>query len=251
VIAERDTRGGTRCTTLRSSPPLSLRPTPDGLQVVGSAAGPIGGDDVSLDLTVVDGGELTIRTVAAQVALPGPRPVASRAAVTVTIGERASLRWLPEPLVLADGCDHRTTVTMFLAPTASVVWRDEIVLGRHCEPSGSLLQRLRVDRDGQPLFRNDLALGPGWPGSEGPAGTGGARVAGTLLIVGEAAVSVQVGPLAGVRVALCRLADDAVLVTALADTREVLHQILATVGSNPPPSDRYSRQNRGDSAQVS
>lgn len=40
----------TRCTTLRSAPPISLRPTPDALYLASSGAGPIGGDDHRLDL---------------------------------------------------------------------------------------------------------------------------------------------------------------------------------------------------------
>jgi len=229
VVAERDTRATTRCTTLVSSPPISLRPTPDGLRIVASAAGPIGGDDVSLDLTLSAGAYLAIGTVAAQVALPGPRPGPSLATVRARIGEGASMRWLPEPLVLATGADHRATVVVELASTASVVWLEEIVLGRHAEPSGSILQRLRVDRGGRPLLRNDLALGPAWPGAQGPAGSDGASVVGTMLVVGETAVSVHLDRRPGVRAALCRLADDAVLVTALATSCEALHEVLASV----------------------
>jgi len=93
VVAERDSRAMTRCTTLRSSPPISLRPTTEGLHLVASAAGPIGGDDVCIDITVADAAALTIRTIAAQVALPGPHTGPSLAAVTATVGEGAHLVW--------------------------------------------------------------------------------------------------------------------------------------------------------------
>jgi len=230
VVAEGDGRRRTRCTTLRSSPPISLRPTPDGLHMVGSAAGPVGGDDIRLNLTVGDGAALTVRTVAAQVVLPGPRPGPSVATVTATVGEGASLRWLPEPVVLAEGADHRAAVALVLAPTAAVVWREEVVLGRHGERGGSLFQRLRVDRGGRPLLRNDLALGPAWPGADGPAGTGGAGVVGTVLVVGPSATSVQVPDRPGVRIGVCGLDVDAVLVTALAWSHGALHEVLASIG---------------------
>lgn len=213
VVAERGTRTRTRCTTLRSSPPISLHDTPDGLHIVGSAAGPLGGDDVHLDITVADGASLTIRSVAAQVVLPGPRGGPSTSSITATVGEGATLRWLPQPLVLAEGCDHRTTVALSLGATATLVWRDEIVLGRSGEAGGSALQRLCVDRAGSPLLRNDLALGPRWPGAAGPAGSGGATAISTLLVVGYPTLPLESDP--SVRAARCQLAPDAVLVTAL------------------------------------
>lgn len=229
VVAERHEGRRTRCTTLRSAPPLSLRDTPEGLHLVASAGGPLGGDDVRLDITVAVGATLTVRTTAAQVVLPGPRPGSSTTTVTARVDGGAGLRWLPEPMVLATACDHRATVTVRLASTASLVWREEVVLGRSAEPGGSLLQRLQVDRDGQPLLRNELALGPAWPGAEGPAGTGGARVVGTVVVVGPPARSLRVEARDGVRTAVCGLGEDAVLVSALASSREALHAVLASV----------------------
>ncbi len=226
VVAERQAGRRTRCTTLRSAPPLSLRETPEGLHLVASAAGPLGGDDVRLDISVAEGASLAVRTVAAQLALPGPHPGPSLARITATVAAGATLHWLPEPLVLAARCDHRSEVTLSLDPGASVVWSEEVVLGRGGEPSGSLLHRLRVDRGGRPLLRNDLALGPAWPGSDGPAGCGAARVVGTVLVVGERGRTLTVPAVEGVRAAACRLADDAVLVTALAQSRERLHDAL-------------------------
>lgn len=230
VVAERGQHHRTRCTTLRSSPPLSLRPTPDGLHLLGSAAGPIGGDDVHLALTLTDGAALTVRTVAAQVALPGPRAGPSSAEVRATVGDGATLRWLPQPLVLAERSDHRVTAVLALAATASVVWREEVVLGRHGEGGGSLLQRLRVDRGGRPLLRSDLALGPVWPGADGPAGIGTARVVGTALVVGAPAAAAEPRLTSGVRSARCRLDADAVLVTALGESYEAVHEVLASLG---------------------
>ena len=226
VVAERDGPRRTRCTTLRSAPPLSLRDTPDGLHVVGSAAGPLGGDDTLLQLTVAAGATLVVRNVAAQVVLPGVHPGPSFARVTATVAAGATLLWLPEPLILAGRCDHRAEVTLSLDPSSSLVWREEVVLGRGDEATGSLLHRLRVDRAGHPLLRHDLALGPAWPGACGPAGCGDAHVVGTVLVVGDAARTLVVPSVEGVRAAALRLADDAVLVTALAQSRERLHDLL-------------------------
>ncbi len=217
--------GRTRCTTLRSDPPLTLRTTGEGeVHLVGSAAGPVGGDELHLSLTVGAGARLTVRTVAATVVLPGTCGAPSSLTVDVTVGAGAELQWLPEPTVLVRGCDHRATANIRLGAGARLAWREVLVLGRHDEEPGSLLQRLRVDVDDRPLLRNDLATGPAWPASQGPAGTGGARAVGTELVVApdnawlraaDPPVDPTVDP-AGVRMAVLPLDGPAALVSVLA-----------------------------------
>lgn len=207
VVAERS-GPRTRCTTLRCAPPISLRQTPDALFLVGSGAGPVGGDDLALELDVHECAALVVRSAAAQLVLPGPGGEPSR--LTVRARVAGSLDWRPEPTVLVVGCDHTTTVHLDLTEDASVEWTETVVLGRHGEPSGSMLQRLVVDRADRPLLRNDVPLGPSWPGADGPAGTDGARVVGSTLVVGLAR------PEAPDDGAVFELADDAWLVTRLA-----------------------------------
>lgn len=211
----------TRCTVLRSAPPLTLRSTGDGeVHLVGTTAGPVGGDHLRLSLCVGAGAALTVRSVAASVALPGPSPVPSSLDVEVDVGSDATLRWLPEPTIAARGCDHRATTRIRMADGARLLWTEVAVLGRHDERPGSLLQRLRVDLGGRPLVRNDLAVGPAWPASLGPAGTGDARAVATLLVVGPAAASLRPDDAgmrtAGVRAALLPLTGPAALVSVLA-----------------------------------
>ena len=57
---------------LRSDGPLALRETPRGVYLVGTAAGPLGGDDLALDIDVGPGACLVIRSAAAMLLLPGP-----------------------------------------------------------------------------------------------------------------------------------------------------------------------------------
>ena len=201
--------GRTRCTTLRSAPPISLRDTPEGLYVVASGAGPIGGDDLHLDLDVQSRASLEVRSAAASIVLPGPSGEPSSLRVRARVA--GSLRWEPEPTILVAGCDHRTTTTIELAVGATLVWREVVVLGRHDEPSGSLLQRLHVDRAGAPLLRNELPVGPRWPGADGPAGADGALVVTSILVVGLERPALP----DGAEGAVLRLADDAWIVMVL------------------------------------
>ena len=159
---------------------------------------------------------LVVRSAAATMAMPGALGAASHVALDVRVAAGASLRWLPEPLVLVAGCDHRMTTRVRLAPGARLVLRDVVVCGRHGEASGSFRHRLRVDADERPLFRSDLHVGPRWLGADGPAGIASARaVAQTLLVGVESPPSA--GVVAGVRTATMALGEGAVLVSELAD----------------------------------
>ena len=219
--------GRTRCTVLRADPPLTFRETPAGLHWVGSSAAPVGGDDLELSVHLGPGACLRMTSVAAALAYPGPTGAPSSTRVTGVVGAGGRLAWEPRPTVLVRGCDHRSSAALELAAGASLVWRDEIVLGRHQDEAGSVRQRLAVTREGRPLLRTEVAAGPRWPGSLGPGGTAGAKAVGTLLVVGPC------GEAPGVDAALARgsvqwLAVDAVLVTAVASAAGALGEALDT-----------------------
>lgn len=207
-----DRYGRTRLVELRSCPPISLRDTPDGLYVVGSAAMPLGGDALSIELIVEEGAELVVRAAAAAIALRGDA-TASRFSVHAVVAAGARLAWLPEPLVSTAGSRHEADSRVELAADASLRWREEVVRGRSGEDAGAYRGRLRVDRDGAPLLRHELRLDGDW--ADGPAVLDGARAAGTLFACGPPVVA---GPsrALGEAAALMPLARDAVLASALA-----------------------------------
>lgn len=183
VVAE-VRHGSTRCTTMRSSPPLTFRSTPDALYLVGSAAGPLGGDELQLRVRVEAGATLVVRSAASTMAMPGVTQSPSHLTLHIEVAAGATLHWLPEPLLLVTGCDHRVTTRVQLDPSAELVLRDRVVCGRYGEVSGSLLHRMRVDVGDEPLVRNDLQIGPRWPGADGPSGRAEARAVAQTLLVG-------------------------------------------------------------------
>lgn len=203
-----------RCSVLRSDPPFTFRQTGETLSWVGTAAGPVGGDELALAVRVGRGATLRLTSVAASLVLPGPAGLTSSTSIDADVAPGGHLSWQPRPAVLVRGCDHRARTTIELAAGASLLWREEVVLGRHDEGPGSLHQRLVVDRDGAPLLRTELTVGPRWPGSLGPAGTAGARAVGTIVTVGLDLVPVDVS---GVRMVVHSLAGGALLLTALAE----------------------------------
>jgi urease accessory protein len=183
----------TRLPVLSSQVPLVLRRTPDAVYVVGGAAGPIGGDELALRISVGAGAFLRVRTAAASIALPGPEGLESVLRVTVDVGTGARLEYLPEPVVVSAGARHGTIIRVALAEGASLLLRDELLLGRHGEAGGACRTELRVTYAGRPLLRQSLEVSGTDPADLGPAVLAGHRGVGTLLDVDPALDSGRVG----------------------------------------------------------
>lgn len=145
---------------------------------------PLGGDRLGIEATAEAGSALHLTAAAATVALPGRTGEHARYDVWLTVGDGARLDWLPEPLISAAGSDLRMTTTVELAPTARLVLREEQVLGRSGEETGTLRSRLTVRRGGRTLLDQETAYGPGVPGWDTSAVLGGHRAVGQLLLVG-------------------------------------------------------------------
>jgi urease accessory protein len=189
LVAEPDGRGGTRLATLRGESPLLLRRSTDErpgvatVFLVGGAAGPLGGDDLHLDIVVRAGAALCLRTAAASLALPARSGAPSRTVVTVSVGAGGRLWYLPEQLVAGAGCRHSALSTVELAEDAALVWREELICGRYAEQPGDTTITTQVTRAGRPLLRQSLAVGPDAPGWASSAVLGGAKATGSLLSV--------------------------------------------------------------------
>jgi urease accessory protein len=210
---------GDRLPVLHGEPPLLLRRTgPGTVHLVGGAAGPLRGDDLRLEIEVEAGADLTIRSVAAQIALPGRDAEPSRLEIRATIGPDATLRWRPEPLIAAAGCDHHTITRVDVAEGGRLLWRDDLVFGRHGEPSGSLRISSFFRYAGKTVYRHDLAVGRGAPGWASPAVLDEAQAYGSVLALPEVAE----GPPPGPDVAAMPLAGPGMVITAVgADIRRV------------------------------
>jgi urease accessory protein len=229
IVAEPGLRGSLRLPVLRSQAPLVLRRTPGAVYLVSAAAGPLGGDQLSLRITVRAGARLPLRTVAAAVALPGLDDAESVLTVTAAVEPGGVLEYLPEPVVVADGARHATDIRVTLAEGASLVLRDEVILGRHGERGGGYRGSLRADYAGRPLLRQSLEVSGAEDAARGPAILAGHRACATVLHVGpQVPGSALEAPYADRQVAVMPLAaGPAVLVTALADDAVTLRRRLA------------------------
>lgn len=148
---------------VHSEPPLTLRQVsgPSGtcaLCVVGSAAGPLPGDDHELRLTVLGDAHASLVATGASIAQGRGGPVA-RLRTTVTLGERAVLDAAPAALVVCAGAAVDAQVCVELQPTARLRWRELIVLGRTSDAApGAATVRWDVVRGGTTLLRQDIDL---------------------------------------------------------------------------------------------
>jgi len=267
IVARRQPDGTTRLTTLAGEAPLLVRrvtgrgsgfgpgfaglsgpdllsghgggdgaPAPAQVCLVGGSAGPLGGDALRCSVDLGPGARLEVHGVSASIALPGPNGRESSLEIQARVGEGGALYWSPQALVAARGARHRTFARVELAADARLVWRDELVLGRDGEEPGSVSTRLRVVRAGRVLLDREVAMGPRHPGSLGPAGSGGHRAVGVMLIVDPAwagepsphadypGVTAQDDP--GVAVAAMRLSGPGVLISAAAADGAALSRVL-------------------------
>jgi urease accessory protein len=226
---------GGRLAELVCQPPLTLRQVTSGhadvcsLCLVGSAAGPLAGDDLALTLEVRAGAIATLQATGAAIAQGRPGHGASSLRFEASLGAGARLCADPGPLIVRPGGRVDTRVGISLEPGAAVDWRELIVLHRDAGPGGAsgrdaggatggaepgVTVRWDVTRSGRPLLRQLVDLtDPAW--LRWPGMIAGRRVLASALLAGPglAARTIVASPTAVAQ----QLAEEAVLVTVLAD----------------------------------
>jgi urease accessory protein len=123
----------------------------------------LAGDQVAVSVRVPAGRSLEIVEPGGTVAY-AMRGRRARWDVSVVVEEGASLVWLGEPFVVAEGADVARSLTVALGPGSRLVLRETLVLGRSGEGPGRLRTQSSVLRDGSPLLVEELdcvtGLGP-------------------------------------------------------------------------------------------
>jgi urease accessory protein len=185
------------------APPLTLRrifgddDSSCALCLVGTAAGPLPGDDLQLSLRLGTGARATLMAAGASIAqggdapLPagdaplcgGDAPLPARLSVSAVLGPGARLEADPGAVVVCAGAGVDISVSIDLADDAAVQWREVVVLGRTGEAAGAATLRWDVQRGDRPLLRQFVDLrDPRW--AAWPGLIAGARVIASELISG-------------------------------------------------------------------
>lgn len=211
---------------IRSEPPFAIRRSGSRVLLVSSAAAPVGGDDLALEVEVGPGATADLGTVAATMIWPSPTPALSVMTTTITVAAGGRLLWRPYPMVSVHGSDHLASTVVHLAPDATGVIVEEVALGRHGERSGELELRLRVERDGRPLVHHVERFGPTQPGAGSVVSTAGARHVCQAVLVGVDAGAARSRVVGGSAAAWLPLAPDAVAVLAAGPDRPTVVALL-------------------------
>jgi urease accessory protein len=185
---------GCRISWVRDVPPFAFRSTPDGIYLVGTAASPVGTDQLAMRVKVEAGATLKIRSAASTIAWASS---GSSLTIDVEVGESGQLDWHLQPLVASRQCNFLQYARLRLAEGASARWTEEIVLGRHGEGPGHVDLRLDADVAGHPLVRHQLVIGETVPGWDGPAVMGAHRAVALVLVAGMDAGGWEAGAGAG------------------------------------------------------
>lgn len=205
---------------LACEPPLTLRRVHsdnDGicaLCLVGTAAGPLAGDDLALALVLRAGARARLTATGAMIAQGRAAGRRSTVCTRVSLDTGAQLTADPGPLIVCVGARVDVGVRIDLAVDATVSWRETVVLGRAGAPAGSATIRWDVTVAGTPLLRQALDL------SDGYAQRSPSLLASATVLASELLVGPQIGArtvVASPRAAAQQLSDHAVLLTVLDD----------------------------------
>lgn len=151
-----------RSPRIRAIGGLSARLTgADSVHLIGTAATPLGGDTIDVRIRVADGAQLTVRSVAASLAMPGAERCDSSARWYFEVGAGASLIIDPEPMVVAGAATHSVTNIVALQQDSTLLLRERVQVGRFEEVEGGWSSSLRCDLAGRPLLRHRVELGFG------------------------------------------------------------------------------------------
>lgn len=223
----------------RSEAPYAVRTTRDRVLFVGSAAAPVGGDELVLDVVIGSGATGALGTAAATVVWPGSTgdDAWSTSATRVRVADGGHLDWMPEPVVSVVGSRHRAITWVDLVGTATAAIVEEVSLGRTGELPGRLDVELRLTRDGAPLVHHLERLGPDVPGWSSVVHVGAARHLVTAVRVGPstgdpvARVGSADGLPTGAACAVLPVAPDVTVTLAVAADRPTARRIVAESGS--------------------
>jgi urease accessory protein len=220
---------GHRLTFLRSEPPLTLRQVQAdddetcALCLVGTAAGPLAGDQLSLELEVRAGAKVVLTATGASIAQGRPGGRAAELSVRAALNDGSQLTADTGARIVCTGSRVDVQVVIEVGTGCSLEWRELIVLGRSDEPAGEAVLRWDVTQGGVPVLRQvvDLSdeLTGTWPGL-----LAGNRVLASVLLTTPTLQARTI--VAGRTAAAQRIDDRTALITVLApDTASATRQV--------------------------
>jgi urease accessory protein len=154
IVADVTDQGRTVLSRLKARGQLAVRCTAPGtVHLVGTAAGPLGGDVVEVSVLVRSGASLVVAGVAASLALPGRSGGWAESSLDLTVEDGARLVHALPPLVVCRRAQLRTTIRLALVGSAAADITEQVVFGRHGEAGGDWVGRITADHNHRPVLR--------------------------------------------------------------------------------------------------
>src|SRR6056297_1328080 len=136
----------------------------DGLRpiLLNTAGGVTGGDRFALDVHVAANTHVSLTTQAAERAYRAQPGEIGHVRTTAKVHDGGCLHWLPQELILYNGCAMDRRLRIELSPKARLLMVEPIVFGRTAMgetlTEGHFRDRIEVNRTGQPIYRDALHL---------------------------------------------------------------------------------------------
>ena len=152
--------------TLRQSGAFkALFPRPEhGLQaiLINTSGGVTGGDRFHVTAHIGTDTHTTLTTQAAERAYRASPGETGHMRSRLTVAENTTLHWLPQELILYNGCALDRRLEIDLAPTARLLMAEPVLFGRTAMgetlTDASFRDRIRITRAGQPLYLDGVSL---------------------------------------------------------------------------------------------
>lgn len=152
-------------------------------------AGIAGGDLLHIEVRVGEGAHALLTTPGAGKWYRSSGP-AGQQNVGLQVAADGVLEWLPQESIVFDGARARAVLEVALAAGARFIGQEMVCLGRTARGErftrGQFESRIRVTRDGAPLFRERAMLGGDDARAHSVVGLGGCPAWGTLLATHDA-----------------------------------------------------------------
>lgn len=169
-----DDYGNSRVLSSYCEAPLLVREIRDEfgltLMVVNNAAGPVGGDDITLEISFAERVTARVRSVAATLVMPGAIPAPSQLTTRISLANESKVDWELEPMVSVQNSRHLSLTSVTAHQTAELQLSETLLLGRSNEPSGVIDLRQSVERDDVLLLDQTLGAGSDEMRSHGAQG---------------------------------------------------------------------------------
>lgn len=130
--------------------------------IINTSGGVTGGDRIDLSLTVGQNSAITTTTQACERAYRAQPNETGEIRTQITVEEDANLHWLPQELILFEGCRLRRSLDVSLAKNARALLVEPVIFGRNAMgetlSDAMFRDRITVTRNGVPLYLDGVSL---------------------------------------------------------------------------------------------